>query len=32
MKINLYKKFYNQLKGLKKIRKNKKYFKVINAK
>jgi polysaccharide biosynthesis PFTS motif protein len=31
MKINLYKKFYNQLKGLKKIRKNKKYFKVINV-
>jgi polysaccharide biosynthesis PFTS motif protein len=31
MKINLYKKYYNQLKGVKKLRQKKNYFKVINT-
>ncbi len=31
MNINLYKKYYNQLKGIKKLRQKKNYFKVINT-
>ena len=30
MKINLYKKYYNQLKGIKRLRNTKNYLKVIN--
>jgi len=30
MKINLYRKYYNQLKGIKKLRQKKNYFKVVN--